>query len=338
MPFGSTRIVFFKGLPPTYLVSPTVTTVNEGSSVTFNVITTGVPTGATLYWTVEGTGVEAADFTGAAVSGSFTIDASGNGSVLLTLVSDSLTEGAESFLMRIRTDSTAGPIVATSVSVIISDTSVTPLPTFANGGFETGDLTNWTVYNQQVSPGGTVSGKTSSLLGCPIPADPTNAVSTSSGPSPGQASTFTGGFTTTVITPGYASSYAVKLTITGGTVGVGGQTVYGPAIVSNAPAIAEVGDRISFWWTAQGGGDAYNVFAYAINPADSCKNIILLDATGGSATATTPWTQVTRVIGPGEAGNYYFIFICGTFDYTFGRAVGATLSIDSVQMQKAGTY
>lgn len=337
MPFGSARLAFFKSIPPTYLVSPLVTSVNEGGAVTFNIITTRVPPSTTLYWTVEGTNVTSEDFSPAVSSGSFSIDSGGNGSVVVALSSDATTEGSESFVMKIRTGSTSGTVVATSTAVTVGDTSVTPLLTFANGGFETGDLTNWTSYNQQVSPGGTVPGKTSTLLGCPIPADPTTP-SGSGGVSPGQASTFSGGFTTQIVAPGYASAYCVKLTITSGNVGTGGQMVYGPAIVSNAPAIAEVGDRISFWWTAQGGGDAFNVFAYAINPDASCQNIILLNSTGGSASATTPWTQVTRVIGAGEAGNYYFVFICGTFDYTFGRAVGATLSIDSVQMQKAGTY
>lgn len=339
MPFGSARMSFFKTVPPTYIVSPSVTTVNEGGSVTFNVITTNVAPGTTLYWTVSGTNITVDDFVPGAIEGSFTIDSNGNGSITLVIANDAVTEGSESFTMDIRTGSTSGSIVVTSSTVTIGDTSKTPLPTFANGNFETGNFTNWTAYNQQVSPGGTVSGKLSTLLNCPIPADPTNAYNANTGKySPGQATSFSGGFTTEIIAPGYASAYCAKMTITSGSVGTGGQTVYGPAIVSNSPVVAEVGDRVSFWWTAQGGGDAYNVFAYIVNPDNSCQTIILLNETGASANATTPWTQITRTIGPGEAGNYYFVFICGTFDYTFGRAVGATLSVDQIQLQKAGTF
>jgi len=40
---------------PTYDISPSTTSVDEGSSVTFTVTTTSVPDGTTLYWTTTGT-------------------------------------------------------------------------------------------------------------------------------------------------------------------------------------------------------------------------------------------------------------------------------------------
>ena len=125
--------------PPVYSVSPSTASVNEGSSVTFTVTTANVPDATTLYWslnTVSGT-INTSDFTGAAVTGNFTIT-SGSGSVVLTLANDTTTEGSESFQLQVRTDSTSGTIVATSSTVTIGDTSLSAVVTggtiFSYGG------------------------------------------------------------------------------------------------------------------------------------------------------------------------------------------------------------
>lgn len=118
---------------PTYSVTPSVTSVNEGSSVTFTVTTTGVANGTVLYWTalqVSGT-LSASDFTDAAVSGSFTIN-SNTGTVTRTISADRTSESDEIFKIEIRTTSTTGTIVATSDSVTILDTSKT-VGSYANG-------------------------------------------------------------------------------------------------------------------------------------------------------------------------------------------------------------
>jgi subtilisin family serine protease/plastocyanin len=104
---------------PTYDVSPAANNVNEGSSLTFNVTTTNVSNGTTLYWTVTNAG----DF--GTSSGSFTIN-SDAGSFSVTPTADTTTEGAETFQAQIRTGSTSGTIVDTSTSVTINDTSQTP--------------------------------------------------------------------------------------------------------------------------------------------------------------------------------------------------------------------
>lgn len=104
----------------TYSVTPTANNVDEGSSLTFNVATTNVANGTTLYWTVTNAG----DF--ATSSGSFTIN-SNAGSFSVTPVADTATEGAETFSASIRTGSVSGTIVATSSSVTINDTSTAPV-------------------------------------------------------------------------------------------------------------------------------------------------------------------------------------------------------------------
>ena len=126
-------------VPPEYSVSPSTASINEGSSVTFTVTTANVPNATTLYWslnTVSGT-INTSDFTGAAVTGSFSIT-SNTGSVVLALANDTTTEGSESFQLQVRTGSTSGTIVATSSTVTIGDTSLTPSVTggtiFTYGG------------------------------------------------------------------------------------------------------------------------------------------------------------------------------------------------------------
>jgi 6-phosphogluconolactonase (cycloisomerase 2 family) len=102
------------------------TSVNEGSSLTFNVTGSNITDG-TYYWTINNVTTSSADFS--AVSGSFTIT-SNSGSFTVTPTADSLTEGAETFTVSIRTGSTSGTVVATSSSITVNDTSTTPAPTY----------------------------------------------------------------------------------------------------------------------------------------------------------------------------------------------------------------
>jgi hypothetical protein len=122
---SSTITIGDTSLTPTYSVSPSTTSINEGSSVTFTVTTTNVSNGTTLYWStnaISGT-INGSDFNDGVTTGSFTIN-SNSGSITRTLASDVNTEGSESFQLQIRTGSTGGTIVATSSTVTINDTSV----------------------------------------------------------------------------------------------------------------------------------------------------------------------------------------------------------------------
>lgn len=106
----------------TYSVEPRSTSINEGGSLTFDIATDNVPSGTTLYWSIfGGPNVTSADFS--SMSGSFSINSSGNGTVTVSAVADRITEGTEFFYLEIRTTSTSGPIIATSRSVNINDTS-----------------------------------------------------------------------------------------------------------------------------------------------------------------------------------------------------------------------
>lgn len=111
-------------LNPTFSVTPTSSSFNEGSSVTFNVNTTNVNS-QTMYYTL--TGISASDLTSGTTSGSFFL--SGNfGSFTITAASDFTTEGNETLTCEIRINSQFGTVVATT-SVVINDTSVSPTAT-----------------------------------------------------------------------------------------------------------------------------------------------------------------------------------------------------------------
>jgi hypothetical protein len=113
-------------LRKTYSVTPASSSINEGAALTVNVSTGNVANSTTLYYTLTNSG----DFTTS--SGSFTIN-NDAASFTVTPTADATTEGSETFQIEIRTDSISGTIVATSSTITINDTSITP-PLFVNGG------------------------------------------------------------------------------------------------------------------------------------------------------------------------------------------------------------
>jgi hypothetical protein len=122
---GAVSFSDFYGKSLNYSIVPNITSVNEGSSVTFTVTTVGIANGTTLYWTTTGTNITTGDFTDSSVSGSFTIN-NNTATITRTLRNDVTTEGTESFQLQVRTGSISGTVVATSSSVTINDTSRAP--------------------------------------------------------------------------------------------------------------------------------------------------------------------------------------------------------------------
>lgn len=123
--------------------------------------------------------------------------------------------------------------------------------------------------------------------------------------------------------------------------GAGYSITYGPAVYSLNTVIAEVGDKISFYWRALSGGpdsttgDAYNVYAYLVNPnVAPVKYIQLLDANSNVLT-NTAWAEAAIIIQPGDEGTYHFVFINGGFDATGGLVVGSDLKIDVIKRYRA---
>jgi len=106
-------------LPASYVIIPAADNVNEGSTLSVTVNTENVDDGTVLYWTVS----RPEDFT--VSSGSFTVN-NNTSTFNVGPTADSTTEGNETFTISIRVGSTSGEIVATSGSITINDTSLTP--------------------------------------------------------------------------------------------------------------------------------------------------------------------------------------------------------------------
>lgn len=121
----------------TYSVTPSTTSITEdGGSVTFSIDTDPDRANATLYYSLEsvqGT-IDNNDFSSGTVTGSFTTNSSGNGSVSFTTQIDG-TAGEQIFTFNVRLGSTTGRIVATSQNVTITETSTQiSYQIFAGGG------------------------------------------------------------------------------------------------------------------------------------------------------------------------------------------------------------
>jgi hypothetical protein len=124
---GSINLQNFYGATiATFNISPNVSTVNEGGTVRFDVITSNFS--GTLYWSILGS-VTNSDFSSPlnAVTSGGTLTVEDNyGQLDLTTSADLNTEGSESFFVRLKALSTSGPVVTQSANVIINDTSTAP--------------------------------------------------------------------------------------------------------------------------------------------------------------------------------------------------------------------
>lgn len=211
-----------------------------------------------------------------------------------------------------------GPITVGLPKLV--DTTDT-LKSFENGDFEadapgSSSITGWDIVEQVIIFG------TDTIAGY---ATPTDAVSTGTDQNtpnnPGSME----------VTPSSAQasegSQSVRLTSTGINTQAGFDTVRGPALVSQESLNMKVGDSMSFDWRAQGGGDAYDVYAYLLN-VDTGETVEILNDTGATPGATTNWTTESHTIA--KEGTYRFIFVGGTFDASGGRAAGAQLFVDNI--------
>jgi hypothetical protein len=131
-------------LTPAAAFSAPATSINEGVLTNYNVNTTNYPTG-TIFWIIVNGTTAAADFS--ATSGSFAV-ASSTGTFSITTVADATTEGAQTFTIELRLNSTTGTLLTTSPTITINDTSLTPAASFTStpaNVSETPQTVNFTV-------------------------------------------------------------------------------------------------------------------------------------------------------------------------------------------------
>ena len=110
---------------PSYALSVSPTTVNEGDTFTSTVTTTNVAQGTTLYWSAMGAGVSNNDFSSGSMVGSGTVGFDGSFQFSHTLAEDEVTEGIETIAVKLFTNSGYTQQVGSTVNVTVNDTSVT---------------------------------------------------------------------------------------------------------------------------------------------------------------------------------------------------------------------
>ena len=109
--------------PATYTITQSSTTIPEGGTVTFNVTTTNLPFGSVLYYSLEGTATPD-DFVGGTMAGSFTVN-NNQGAFHIWAAGDIVTDDGETFIAKVRLDSSSGTVVATASEVTITDVGQT---------------------------------------------------------------------------------------------------------------------------------------------------------------------------------------------------------------------
>ena len=105
--------------------------------------------------------------------------------------------------------------------------------------------------------------------------------------------------------------------------------VHGPYVISQTAKVITAGDQVAFDWKSAGTDDAASIYAYLLN-VDTGDTIELINFTQSAAGVTTDWANQSTDVG--VTGNYKFVFISGTYDATGGRALGAEMYIDNVEI------
>ena len=152
------------GVAPTYAVTPSATSVDEGSTINFVVNTENVGVGTTLYY---GTLVGAAGSTAASndftdsLTGSFNIVGNGtaNGGIATitrSIASDLNIEGPETFRLVIRTDSISGAAVTLTDDITINDLAPSATVGVSTTNVNEGQSVEFTVNTTNVPNGSTL--------------------------------------------------------------------------------------------------------------------------------------------------------------------------------------
>ena len=174
------------------------------------------------------------------------------------------------------------------------------------------------------------------------PTDPTPTPSGSGGISGGDAYPFASGATfayefkdpTDTVEGGSTQlGYSCIRLYNSGTTTNGYDVVHGPLLRGKIWIPLTTSNSVRFKWRAVGGSDAYDVFAWlqewGTNDSTDIQQI-LLNQTQSSTGGDSGWQTVTASVSVN--GTYSFGFLCGTFDYSGGRAAGANLYVTDIEV------
>jgi hypothetical protein len=174
------------------------------------------------------------------------------------------------------------------------------------------------------------------------PTDPTPTPSGSGGTSGGDAYPFASGGTfayefkdptDTVQGGGAQLGYSCIRLYNSGTTTNGYDVVHGPLLKGKVWLPLTTSDSVRFKWRAVGGADAYDIFAWlqewGTNDASDIQQV-LLNQTQSSVGGDSGWQTVTASVSVN--GTYSFGFMCGTFDYSGGKAAGANLYVTDIEV------
>jgi hypothetical protein len=104
--------------------------------------------------------------------------------------------------------------------------------------------------------------------------------------------------------------------------------IHGPYVISTNYILLNSGQGFGFNWRGVAGADAYDVYAYLLKDDGTTQKI--LDETQNGASGDTGWLTVSDTVA--ATGNYKFVFISGSYDYSADEAVGASLYVTNISV------
>lgn len=294
-------------LDPTYSLSASASTVDEGDSFTVNLSTTDVQNGTTIPYTISG--VSSADIANASLTGDFVVTENA-ASITVNVTADStLGEGPETF--QIVLDNGEGG----TVQVTFNDTSVDTTPTYLNFTLQTATSANegtgstFRVTARNIEPGTTFSYTIVGVTGTVSATDfnPTSLTRTVTWQGAKNSVSQTQDFTVTTlsdeVTEG-AESYKVVLAETD-SAGTSTGELESPTITINDTSLTPVTGQNDFTspgvsnWTVPAGVTSISVLAVGGGGGGGSVTSSTFSSGGGGAGGTLAYANNVAVT-PGE--------------------------------------
>jgi hypothetical protein len=111
-----------------YLLTVSIASLSEGQTIVSTVNTINVATGTKLYYSLSGSGISIADLSSGELLGTGVVGSDGKFSFSHTLANDLATEGDETLLIKLFSDSARSIQVGSTATVTVKDTSSTQSP------------------------------------------------------------------------------------------------------------------------------------------------------------------------------------------------------------------